>query len=154
MGHWCLAWRETRPWPQAQFQIPCNNAPQKWEYDFHYRWTVLCWLNKLAYSTQIRNSASPSRFPPNFSFYVRLPSNLQALFGPCQRLESGVSSIWFSIGCSTHRIKNFCPIVVHARRYCLSVNGEQPTSWGSLRAKLILAHLDMPKWVWTCNKSI
>ena len=65
---------------------------------------------------KIRNSASPSRFPPEFSFYVRLPSNLQALFEPCKRLESGVGSIWLSIGYFTYRFKNFCPVVVHAQR--------------------------------------
>jgi hypothetical protein len=46
-----------------------------------------------------------------------------------------------------YKTNNISALVLHTWRLCLNLN-EGPTYFSSLRAKLILALLGMPKWVW------
>ena len=62
--------------------------------------------------------------------------------------SSGDGHLWFSIGCIAYKIGN---IFLSTCGVCSEVVfdiGWRATYFGLLRAKLILAPLGMPKWVW------
>ena len=73
----------------------------------------------------ITSSTSPN------SLVSQNPKRIE-LFFYSMGLSSRVSPLRFSIGCFAYSINNFFPLVMHAQRYCLSLNEKQLISvhWG------------------------
>ena len=131
---------------QQTFCILAGN--EWWTHPYNILWVIE--IAHVCKSTQTNILIDGSCLPllSRSNFYLPLFQQYNRVKFFKSRLFVVNWSLWFSIGCFTYNMNNSFPLVLHA---CLEIVFEfeyRATYFGSLRFKLILAPLGMPKWHW------